>query len=61
MNGSSPDFSNGVDRPGPIDNSDLISNINEGDLDGVQLIRTLEEGQDYMLVPEAVWKKLLEW
>lgn len=61
MNGSLPDLPNGVDKPGPIDNSDLILDVNDGDVDNLELIRTLEEGQDYVLVPEAVWKKLLEW
>ncbi|CAO2819358.1 unnamed protein product [Amaranthus hypochondriacus] len=61
MNESAPEILNAVDRPGPIDNSDLILNVNDGDIDNIELIRTLEEGQDYVLVPEAVWKKLLEW
>ncbi|KMT12496.1 hypothetical protein BVRB_5g104230 [Beta vulgaris subsp. vulgaris] len=61
MNGCTPDLPNGFGRPGPIDNSDLTSNVNGGDVDNVELIRTLEEGQDYVLVPEEVWKKLLEW
>lgn len=61
MNGSSPDLLNGVDRPGLIDNSGLVSSVNESDVDNIELSRTLEEGQDYVLVPEEVWKKLLEW
>lgn len=49
------------DRPGPIDNSDLVSDANDGEVGNLELIRTLEEGRDYVLVPEEVWKKLLEW
>lgn len=49
---------NSVERPGPIDNSDLIENGNGGD---VELRRNLEEEQDYVLVPQQVWEKLFHW
>ncbi|XP_021757775.1 ubiquitin carboxyl-terminal hydrolase 10-like [Chenopodium quinoa] len=61
MNGNTADLPNPAERPGPIDNSDLILNVNGGDADNLELLRTLEEGQHYVLVPEEVWKKLLEW
>ena len=57
----SPELPDGIDAPGPIDNSDLVSDANDGEVDNLELIRTLEEGRDYVLVPEAVWNKLLEW
>lgn len=57
----SPDSYNGVDRPGAIDNSDLVVKENDGEVDSPELMRTLEEGRDYVLVPEEVWKKLVEW
>ncbi|KAJ8451081.1 hypothetical protein Cgig2_026890 [Carnegiea gigantea] len=57
----SPELPDGIDAPGPIDNSDLVSDANDDEVDNLELIRTLEEGRDYVLVPEAVWNKLLEW
>ncbi|KAK9161091.1 hypothetical protein Syun_007432 [Stephania yunnanensis] len=50
-----------VDRPGKIDNSFLI--LNEDGVEGgdLQLKRTLEEGHDYVLVHQEVWKKLYSW
>ncbi|XP_058104994.1 ubiquitin carboxyl-terminal hydrolase 9-like [Magnolia sinica] len=48
-------------RPGQIDNSDLVLNGMEGDGNELELRRLLEEGHDYVLVPQEVWKKLLEW
>ncbi|KAK9275736.1 hypothetical protein L1049_023004 [Liquidambar formosana] len=48
-------------RPGPIDNSDLILNGNDYKGDDVELLRILEEGRDYVLVPGEVWEKLLDW
>ncbi|KAG6405437.1 hypothetical protein SASPL_133026 [Salvia splendens] len=50
------------DRPGPIDNSDLIVNEIVKDKDEDLLLhRTLQEGHDYELVPEEVWERLLKW
>lgn len=49
------------DRPGPIDNSDLIINEVKDRDEDLQLHRTLEEGRDYVLVPEEVWEGLLKW
>lgn len=50
-----------VDRPGPIDNYDILSNDNNGESDDLVLRRLLEEGRDYVLVPEEVWEKLFNW
>lgn len=52
--------SNTVDRPGPIDNSDIIE-TGEENKDDPQISRMLEEGREYVLVPEEVWDKLLKW
>ncbi|XP_044477487.1 ubiquitin carboxyl-terminal hydrolase 9-like [Mangifera indica] len=48
-------------RPGPIDNSDLTENSNDGEGDALELRRNLVEGQDYVLVPQQVWEKLFHW
>ncbi|KAL3742844.1 hypothetical protein ACJRO7_018193 [Eucalyptus globulus] len=49
-----------TERPGPIDNSDIISDEHsEGD--HLELRRMLEEGRDYVLVPQQVWEKLFGW
>lgn len=50
-----------AERPGPIDNSDIVSNGNEWDGNDMEILRTLEEGRDYVLVPQEVWEKLFEW
>ncbi|XP_020093909.1 ubiquitin carboxyl-terminal hydrolase 9-like isoform X1 [Ananas comosus] len=48
-------------RPGEIDNSKLV--VEELYFDGEEreLQQNLQEGQDYTLVPQAVWRKLLSW
>lgn len=51
--------SSAADRPGPIDNSDLVLNGTDGD--DPQLLRTVEEGRDYVLVPKDVWERLYAW
>lgn len=33
----------------------------DGDNDELDLVRSLVEGLDYVLVPQEVWKKLIEW
>lgn len=49
-----------AERPGPIDNSDIISDEHcEGD--HLELRRMLEEERDYVLVPQQVWGKLFDW
>ncbi|KAL0446556.1 UNVERIFIED_CONTAM: Ubiquitin carboxyl-terminal hydrolase 10 [Sesamum latifolium] len=53
--------SNVEGRPGPIDNNDIVVNGVENKDGGPQLLRTLEEGRDYVLVPQEVWEKLLKW
>ncbi|CAN8303606.1 unnamed protein product [Cochlearia groenlandica] len=45
-----------VTRPGPIDNHDIIESESRP-----QLLKKLEEGVDYALVPLEVWSKLFEW
>ncbi|XP_031094447.1 ubiquitin carboxyl-terminal hydrolase 9-like isoform X1 [Ipomoea triloba] len=52
---------NTVDRPGPIDNSDIIERGSDSEDDDPQLLRTLQEGRDYVLVPKDVWERLYEW
>lgn len=49
----------GADRPGPINNTDIVANGSQGD--DPQLLRTLEEGSDYVLVPQEVWERLYGW
>lgn len=49
------------DRPGVIDNTDIIVNGGDNKDDDPQLLRTLEEGRDYVLVPQEVWEKFTEW
>ncbi|XVF53187.1 hypothetical protein PTKIN_Ptkin05aG0080200 [Pterospermum kingtungense] len=52
-----------AERPGPIDNSDIVQNGSDCDCkeNEIQLRRGLMEGQDYVLVPQGVWEKLHEW
>nr|GME00539.1 ubiquitin carboxyl-terminal hydrolase 9 [Ipomoea batatas] len=52
---------NTAERPGPIDNSDIIVRGSDSDCDDAQLLRTLQEGLDYELVPKEAWEKLFEW
>ncbi|CAN0908959.1 Ubiquitin carboxyl-terminal hydrolase 10 [Linum grandiflorum] len=53
--------STSADRPGPIDNSDLVDNPSHSGGDDLDLVRTLLEGKDYVLVPQQVWEKLVLW
>ncbi|CAN1254804.1 Ubiquitin carboxyl-terminal hydrolase 10 [Linum perenne] len=53
--------STSVERPGPIDNSDLVDNASNSGGDDLDLVRTLLEGKDYVLVPQQVWEKLVQW
>nr|XP_043638902.1 ubiquitin carboxyl-terminal hydrolase 9-like [Erigeron canadensis] len=50
-----------VERPEPIDNSDIISSDGAEHVSDLQLSRTLVEGSDYVLVPQEVWEKLHGW
>ena len=50
-----------ADRPGEIDNSDLLVQDSGSEGDDVELRRMLEEGRDYVLVSQQVWDKLLDW
>ncbi|CAI9274637.1 unnamed protein product [Lactuca saligna] len=49
------------ERPGPIDNTDIIANEGGHDGNDLQLPRTVVEGEDYVLVPQGVWDKLHGW
>ncbi|XP_022929032.1 ubiquitin carboxyl-terminal hydrolase 9-like isoform X1 [Cucurbita moschata] len=53
--------SNVVERPGPIDNSDIVVNGSDSENNDLELKRFLEERRDYVLVPSAVWEKLYDW
>ncbi|GKV04041.1 hypothetical protein SLEP1_g16256 [Rubroshorea leprosula] len=53
--------SEATDRPGPIDNSDIIESGSGSGGNELQLRRMLVEGQDYVLGPQDVWEKLYEW
>ncbi|KAF8412057.1 hypothetical protein HHK36_000010 [Tetracentron sinense] len=53
--------SKAADRPGHIDNSHLVLNGDYNEGEDVEILRTLEEGRDYVLVPLEVWKKFLDW
>ncbi|KAJ0241532.1 B3 DNA binding domain-containing protein [Hirschfeldia incana] len=44
-----------LEKPSMIDNSDLINSSS------AEIIDTLEEGRDYVLLPEEVWNKLHSW
>ncbi|KAK6935626.1 Peptidase C19, ubiquitin carboxyl-terminal hydrolase [Dillenia turbinata] len=48
------------ERPGPIDNLDLLLHGNDCKGNDPELLRTLEEGRDYVLVPQGVWEKLFD-
>ncbi|XP_042504881.1 ubiquitin carboxyl-terminal hydrolase 9-like [Macadamia integrifolia] len=50
-----------TERPEQIDNGHLIKSGSDGEVDDLELIRPLEEGCDYVLVAQEVWKKLQEW
>jgi len=50
-----------TDRPGPIDNSDIISNGSNCDECDLDIPLTLVENTDYVLVPQQVWERLLGW
>ncbi|PON61141.1 Ubiquitinyl hydrolase [Trema orientale] len=50
-----------ADRPGEIDNSDIVLNENGSEGGELEICRMLEEGRDYVLVSQQVWEKLLDW
>ena len=50
-----------AERPGPIDNSDIIEGGSGNEGDELELVRALLEGKDYVLVPKKVWEKLVQW
>ncbi|KAJ4955135.1 hypothetical protein NE237_011918 [Protea cynaroides] len=49
-----------IERPGQIDNSHLVKSGSDVEVD-LELVRPLEEGRDYVLVSQEVWKKLQDW
>ncbi|KAL6571157.1 Ubiquitin carboxyl-terminal hydrolase 9 [Orobanche hederae] len=49
------------ERPGPIDNSDIVENGSGSEGDDVELSRTLLESRDYVLVPQKAWETLVQW
>lgn len=54
-------FSKNPTRPGPIDNSDLVCNGRDAEGDDPEIRSDLIEGNDYVLVAQEIWKKLIEW
>ncbi|XP_020575146.1 ubiquitin carboxyl-terminal hydrolase 9-like [Phalaenopsis equestris] len=48
-------------RPGQLNNKELISDGSNEGSDRPMLHMDLQEGMDYHLVDQRVWKKLLEW
>ncbi|KVH95216.1 Peptidase C19, ubiquitin-specific peptidase, DUSP domain-containing protein [Cynara cardunculus var. scolymus] len=56
-----PPVTKASERPGPIDNTDIITNEGDRDKSDLQISRLLLEGSDYVLVPQGVWEKLHGW
>ncbi|XP_062025492.1 ubiquitin carboxyl-terminal hydrolase 9-like [Rosa rugosa] len=54
-------LSSKINRPGPIDNSDIVEKESEGGGGDLQLRRMLMEELDYVLVSQEVWEKLFDW
>ncbi|XP_051115413.1 ubiquitin carboxyl-terminal hydrolase 9-like [Andrographis paniculata] len=52
--------SNSDYRPGMIDNTDIIVTGGDKD-DDPQIVMVLNEGPDYVLIPQEVWEKLHKW
>ncbi|KAJ4847032.1 hypothetical protein Tsubulata_018065 [Turnera subulata] len=50
-----------VERPGPIDNSDIIQTAISSSEGEPELAMDLLEGRDYVLLPHQVWEKLFQW
>ncbi|KAG2549741.1 hypothetical protein PVAP13_9KG261500 [Panicum virgatum] len=50
-----------TNRPGQIDNSKLVSAETISGSEEPELRRTLIDGEDYILVPQQVWRRLLQW
>lgn len=49
-------------RPASIDNSDLIYDATSEDSNvGIEVLDTLLEGRDYVLLPQEVWNQLYSW
>ncbi|KAL8154631.1 ubiquitin carboxyl-terminal hydrolase 9-like [Apium graveolens] len=54
-------ISDTADRPGPIDNSNIVATGSNSEGEDLQLLDNLEEERDYVVVSQDVWKKLFEW
>ncbi|KAK1351941.1 hypothetical protein POM88_053822 [Heracleum sosnowskyi] len=54
-------ISDAADRPGPLDNSNIVSTGSNSEGEDLQLLDNLEEERDYVLVSQDVWEKLFEW
>lgn len=50
-----------ADRPGPIDNSNIVATGSNSEGEDLQLLDNLEEERDYVVVSQDVWEKLFEW
>ncbi|PIA48768.1 hypothetical protein AQUCO_01300006v1 [Aquilegia coerulea] len=50
-----------VCRPGQIDNHHLVIGGSDSYGDDLELLKTLQEGHDYVLVSQDVWKILYDW
>lgn len=48
-------------RPGPIDNSDIVCESISAKTDDLDINVGLEEGRDYVLLPQEAWEKLHYW
>ncbi|KAK1400595.1 hypothetical protein POM88_000200 [Heracleum sosnowskyi] len=54
-------ISDAADRPGPIDNSNIVATGSNSEGEDFQLLDNLEEERDYVVVSQDVWEKLFEW
>ncbi|KAL1802822.1 hypothetical protein ACET3Z_031469 [Daucus carota] len=54
-------ISNAADRPGPIDNCNIVANGSNCEGEDLQLLDNLEEQRDYVVVSQDVWEKLFDW
>ncbi|KAJ4706718.1 putative Ubiquitin carboxyl-terminal hydrolase [Melia azedarach] len=54
--------SSALKRPSVIDNSDLVNDSTSEDAGaGAEILDTLLEGRDYVLLPQEVWNQLHSW
>lgn len=51
-----------IKKPSRIDNSDLIyDSALEDPSNASEILDTLQEGRDYVLLPQEVWNQLRSW